>query len=309
MSGTEDKGGSVESAVGDGVDRDTAATESAAAELVDFFAARETVTVLGGAGCSTASGIPDYRDDVGNWKNDRPVLFADFVSSARVRQRYWARSFVGWNRISSARPNRAHIALAMLERAGRINCLITQNVDNLHRAAGSRNVIDLHGVLDRIRCLCCRRTTLRREFQARLEELNPDRNVEVRAFTPDGDAQLARDDVERFSVPGCSACGGILKPDVVFFGEAVPVDRVHRARAFLQRSDALLIVGSSLMVFSGLRFARMAYAHGKQIAIVNRGTTRADGIASLRLTGDCGQLLAAIAESFCFGGEKKGNEQ
>jgi NAD-dependent SIR2 family protein deacetylase len=287
-----------ESAVTARSDEDRSVTEQMAADLFSFLNRHRTIAVLTGAGCSTESGIPDYRDDAGNWKNRKPMQFASFVSSADAQRRYWARSFAGWHRISNARPNSAHTALAELEQAGRINCLITQNVDGLHRAAGSRNVIELHGILDRVRCLDCRGTAQRRDFQERLAHLNPDWNVAVRKFEPDGDAELVKTDASRFSVPYCSACGGILKPDVVFFGEAVPGERVRRAAEFLHGADALLIVGSSLMVFSGFRFVRMAHAAEKPIAIVNRGTTRADSIATLKLTADCGELLTTVVDRF-----------
>lgn len=270
--------------------------QSSRAVLRQFFLRHERIVVLSGAGCSTQSGIPDYRDDAGNWKHRKPVQFGEFVSSGATRQRYWAQSFAGWTRIARAKPNGAHLALARLERARRIERLVTQNVDNLHRAAGSRNVIDLHGVLHRVRCLGCGAVGARGEFQARLARLNPDWQARVREIGPDGDAQLADTDFRAFSVPGCEGCGGILKPDVVFFGEAVPADRVARAANSIARADALLVVGSSLMVFSGFRFARMANTLGKPIAIINRGTTRADSFAACKLTDDCGMLMSGVAE-------------
>jgi NAD-dependent SIR2 family protein deacetylase len=226
------------------------------------------------------------------------VQLAAFVSSADTRRRYWAQSYTGWNRIATAKPNSAHLALASLEQAKRIDCLVTQNVDNLHRLAGSRNVIDLHGVLQRIRCLGCGTTTPRREFQSQLARLNPGWQASVREIAPDGDARLATCDFRVFSVPDCGFCGGTLKPDVVFFGEAVPADRVAKARESVVRADALLVVGSSLMVFSGFRFARMAKTLGKPIAIVNRGTTRADDFAACKVTDDCGTVLSGIADFF-----------
>jgi NAD-dependent SIR2 family protein deacetylase len=252
--------------------------------------------VLSGAGCSTASGIPDYRDDSGNWKHPRPVQFPEFVRSAAVRQRYWARSFAGWSRVGSAAPNPAHVALARLEAQGRVTAIITQNVDNLHRLAGSRNVIDLHGVLHRIRCLGCGARTSRGELQERLEELNADWHASTIDFAPDGDARLADPETVDFAVPDCGDCGAILKPDVVFFGEPVPARRVVEASEQLQRADALLVVGSSLMVFSGFRFARMAHAAGIPLAILNRGTTRADQLATYRAQGDCCSLLSAAVD-------------
>jgi NAD-dependent SIR2 family protein deacetylase len=262
-------------------------------ELSAFLRRHRRVTVLSGAGCSTASGIPDYRDDDGGWKHRRPVQYAEFLGNAAVRQRYWAQSYAGWRRVAAALPNPAHVALAALEKAGRINCLVTQNVDGLHRAAGSRNVIDLHGVLSRIRCLDCGRVSRRSEFQARLAQENPGWRAVTRAIAPDGDARLGDADLSLFRVPDCPECGGLLKPDVVFFGEAVPAGRVRRATVALEEADALLVVGSSLMVYSGFRFARLAGELGKPVAIVNRGRTRADPIATCRFTGDCGTLLAA----------------
>jgi len=266
------------------------ATESE--RLAGFLREHSRLTVLTGAGCSTASGIPEYRDDDGNWKHRQPMQFADFVSSAGKRRRYWAQSFAGWERISNASPNAAHRAIAELERSGIVSCVITQNVDNLHRVAGSRNVIDLHGVLRRIRCLDCGRIDSRRAFQSRLRDCNPEWKAAVSAISPDGDARLSVDDFQSFHVPECAHCGGIVKPHVVFFGEAVPALRVSRANEHLEQSDALLVVGSSLMVFSGYRFARIASAAGKPIAIVNRGTTRADHLATHKLTANCGELLS-----------------
>src|SRR5690606_27712361 len=261
--------------------------------LLDEFG---KVTVLSGAGCSTASGIPDYRDDGGNWKHRRPVQLAEFLTSPATRRRYWARSFAGWERISNAKPNTAHLALAALERLNKVDCVITQNVDDLHRRAGSRNVIDLHGLLHRVRCLGCGATLARDEFQQQLAYGNPDWSATVAGFAPDGDARLVASDFGDFRVPDCETCGGTLKPDVVFFGEGVPAERVEFATASVRRSDALLIVGSSLMVLSGLRFARMASALDKAVIIINRGTTRADDLATTKLTDDCGALLSSVVD-------------
>ncbi len=268
---------------------------SDALELARFFTRHPRLTVLSGAGCSTASGIPDYRDESGEWKHARPVQFADFVGSAAVRRRYWARSYLGWARISSAAPNQAHYALARLEQSGYIERLITQNVDGLHRLAGSRKVVDLHGVLRVVRCLGCGGITDRVELQDELARRNAGWDGSATGYAPDGDANVGQNDVSGFDVPDCTRCGGILKPDVVFFGENVPRDRVNECSESLRRSDALLVVGSSLMVYSGFRFARQANAAGKPIAIVNRGRTRADDIAASRFAGDCGALLAGAA--------------
>lgn len=265
-------------------------TESSDA-LTAFLGRHERLAVLTGAGCSTASGIPDYRDDAGNWKHRQPVQFAEFMTRSDVRRRYWAQSFHGWRRFANARPNGAHVALATLEATGRVAGLITQNVDNLHRAAGSRNVVDLHGVLETTRCMQCGSKASRQEFQFRLQKLNPRWRTTVTSFGPDGDATLAADHFEQFTIPDCLQCGGIVKPDVVFFGESVPADRVAVARQLVRDCDALLVAGTSLMVFSGFRFARLAADCGKPVAILNRGKTRADEFASHRFSGDCASLL------------------
>ncbi|MBT8078805.1 MAG: NAD-dependent protein deacetylase [Gammaproteobacteria bacterium] len=265
-------------------------------QLERFLSTHPRLAVLAGAGCSTGSGIPDYRDDNGEWKHAKPVQFADFLRDADVRKRYWARSFAGWGRIASARPNAAHTALAALEEHGFVERLITQNVDNLHRRAGSRRVIDLHGVLDKVRCLDCDLITGRPGFQRRLQDVNAEWVAEVTAVAPDGDAALSRSDFSSFVVPECPNCGGILKPDVVFFGESVPARRVQEASDAVSNADALLVVGSSLMVFSGFRFARIARELGKPIAIVNRGVTRADDMANLKIREDCTKVLPAFVE-------------
>lgn len=264
------------------------------AELTGFVRAHPRLVVIGGAGCSTASGIPDYRDEAGDWKHPQPIQFQDFSASAEVRQRYWARSSIGWQRMTDARPNTAHISLARLEQAGRIRLLVTQNVDGLHQAAGSRQVVDLHGRLDQVRCLDCNDRIARRLFQAALEAANPDWSPRSRP-APDGDARLLSADTRRFSVPSCQRCGGRMKPDVVFFGENVPRERVQRSMDALEKADALLVVGSSLMVFSGFRFARRAAELGLPIAAVNLGRTRADELLSLKISLDCGAALEHLA--------------
>jgi NAD-dependent SIR2 family protein deacetylase len=269
---------------------DTLRSERADA-LADFIATHPRLFVLTGAGCSTGSGIPDYRDLDGGWKRRPPVTLQAFVGDASTRSRYWARSLVGWRRFGRARPNGTHAALARLEADGRVEVLLTQNVDGLHQAAGSGNVIDLHGRLDTVRCLACEARTPREEFQRALEALNPDWLALDALDAPDGDADLEGLDFAAFRVPDCAACGGLLKPDVVFFGENVPRDRVDRAEAHLAAADAMLVVGSSLMVFSGYRFVRAAARMGKPIAAVNLGRTRADELLSLKVEGDCAQTL------------------
>jgi NAD-dependent SIR2 family protein deacetylase len=248
------------------------------------------VVALTGAGVSTDSGIPDYRDEEGKWKQSAPMQFRDFVGSAAARQRYWARSMVGWHGMAGAKPNRAHAALAEMERRGLLRLLITQNVDGLHSAAGSERVIDLHGRLDRVICLECGQVSPRAALQQRLEADNADFLGQSFVQRADGDVELSVD-YGTFRVAPCSACGGVLKPDVVFFGENVPAPRVKDAMAALDGARALVIAGSSLMVFSGFRFARAAARSGVPIAVVNRGKTRADELSTLRLAGNVGQLL------------------
>ena len=261
-------------------------------ELAEFLERHERLFVLTGAGCSTDSGIPDYRDAEGGWKRAPPVTLQAFLGAAAVRRRYWARSRAGWPRFRRARPNAAHRALAQLERAGRIELLVTQNVDRLHQAAGSEAVVDLHGRLDFVRCMDCERREPREDFQHELERLNPAWAPLTAREAPDGDADLEGLDFERFAVPGCTACGGLVKPDVVFFGESVPLERVERAMTALIEADAMLVVGSSLMVYSGYRFARAAARAGRPIAAVNLGRTRADELLALKIARPCAEALA-----------------
>lgn len=259
--------------------------------LVDLLSSRRRIFVLTGAGCSTESGIPDYRNADGEWKHRRPMPYREFVGSSEARRRYWSRSLVGWRRIERAEPNPAHHAIARLEAGARVRCLVTQNVDSLHRKAGSRRLIDLHGRLDRVECLDCRTSFFRDVFQRELERLNPGWGDASATTAPDGDADLGDVDLSEFRVPVCPRCSGVLKPAVVFFGEQVPASRVARAFAALDESDAALVVGSSLMVFSGYRFARGAAERGLPLAILNLGRTRADREATLKIRGRCGDLL------------------
>jgi NAD-dependent SIR2 family protein deacetylase len=264
----------------------------AAPELSDWLQAHPRVFVLTGAGCSTASGIPDYRDRDGAWKRKPPVTYQAFVSDANTRARYWARSHAGWPMVSRAAPNAAHRALATLEQQGRIAMLVTQNVDGLHQRAGSRDVLDLHGRIDAVRCLACDARVPRDAVQAQLIASNPDWSHAIEAaIAPDGDAELDAIDTTTFVAPRCAHCEGLLKPDVVFFGENVPRERVFAAQAALQAADAMLVVGSSLMVYSGYRFALRAREAGLPLAILTNGTTRADGLATLKLAADCGNAL------------------
>jgi NAD-dependent SIR2 family protein deacetylase len=273
-------------------------TGTRAAALREFIEAHPRLAVITGAGVSTRSGIPDYRDEQGDWKRARPVEFQPFMKNLAVRQRYWARSTVGWPLISGARPNAAHHALARLESQGRVQLLITQNVDGLHAAAGSRKVIDLHGRLETVRCMSCPHRIQRGEFQRQLLADNPAwAEIEGRV-APDGDVDIEGRDYSGFIVPDCPECGGILKPDVVFFGENVPRERVERAFEGVASASALLIVGSSLMVYSGFRFAEAAAAAGKPIAAVNLGRTRADHLLALKISESCELVLEALTRDF-----------
>lgn len=259
--------------------------------LTDFITRARRLFVLTGAGCSTASGIPDYRDAEGQWKRTPPVTYQAFMAEPATRQRYWARSLVGWPSFGHAVPNGTHHALAALEATGKLQVLLTQNVDVLHQRAGSRNVIDLHGRLDQVRCMGCEQRTEREDLQDRLLQANPGWDALDAGIAPDGDADLETD-FSAFNVPDCLQCGGLLKPDVVFFGENVPRDRVAAVHDHLQRADAVLVVGSSLMVYSGFRFVQAAANAGLPVAALNRGRTRADGLLAFKDERDCAEALA-----------------
>ncbi len=262
--------------------------------LEEFVDRHRRLFVLTGAGCSVNSGIPDYRDAEGGWKRAPPVTFQAFMGQEATRRRYWARSLIGWRRIDCARPNDAHRALARLEAKGKSEILLTQNVDRLHQAAGSEAVIDLHGRLDRVRCMGCGSVSPRQDLQNELARLNPQWLAHDAAVAPDGDAELDGVDFSDFAVPACARCGGMLKPDVVFFGENVPRPRVEAATRHLEEADAMLIVGSSLMVYSGFRFVEMAVRAGKPAAAINLGRTRADPLLALKVEASCEVALAFL---------------
>jgi NAD-dependent SIR2 family protein deacetylase len=277
--------------------RTTTLPSADANPLREFVARHSNLFVLTGAGCSTDSGIPDYRDENGDWKRvARPVMFQAFMGDIHTRRRYWARSLIGWRRFGHAEPNDAHRALAHLERQGRTEMLVTQNVDGLHQAAGSARVIDLHGRLDQVRCMGCERRSPRGELQKRLLDLNPSWIALDAKVAPDGDADLEGLDFSGFEIPACEHCGGILKPDVVFFGESVPRERVTDAMQAVERADAMIVVGSSLMVYSGYRFAQAAANGGKPIAAVNLGRTRADELLALKVNLPCVAALAFLLD-------------
>ena len=256
---------------------------------------------LTGAGCSTESGIPDYRGPETARRARNPIRFKDFIHDRRGQQRYWARSFRGWPRIADASPNRGHLALAALERSGHLLGVITQNVDRLHARARSRQVIELHGALADVRCLNCGALEPRQALQERLASMNPNFDAAHKGFAPDGDADVQ--DTENFLVADCLRCGGALKPDVVFFGEAVPQERVAAARALVEQADGLLVVGTSLTVYSGFRFVRQAHRAGQPIAVLNIGPTRGDALADLKVEGSSGPTLATLFRELAGDGQ------
>ncbi|HET9892202.1 MAG TPA: NAD-dependent protein deacetylase [Mycobacterium sp.] len=265
-------------------------------ELVTLLADRR-IAVLTGAGISTDSGIPDYRGPESPPSN--PMTIRQFVGDPAFRQRYWARNHVGWRHMDDTLPNAGHRALAALEDASVVNGVITQNVDLLHTKAGSRNVVNLHGTYARVICLSCGSTMTRAALAERLEALNPGfieraEAIGGLAVAPDADAVVA--DTASFRYLDCERCGGMLKPDIVYFGESVPKDVVTQAYSLVERSDALLVVGSSLTVFSGYRFVRHAAALGIPVAIINRGDTRGDGLAAVKVDGGCSELLVLLAD-------------
>jgi len=263
--------------------------------LADFVRRHPRLFVLTGAGCSTESGIPAYRDAQGNWKRPAPITLQAFMGDEAARRRYWARSLIGWRTIGLARAGPAHRALAQLESAGRLKLLLTQNVDGLHSAAGSQRVIDLHGRVDTVRCMACETRSSRAALQAELLRRNPQWAALDAKAAPDGDADLEARDFSGFDIPACPSCGGLLKPDVVFFGESVPRARVSTALDALAEADAMLVAGSSLMVYSGFRFVQAAVAAAKPVAAVNIGRTRADDLLSFKIERRVGQTLAALA--------------
>ncbi|MHB1169032.1 MAG: NAD-dependent protein deacetylase [Longimicrobiales bacterium] len=269
------------------------------AQLLPLLRNRRIV-VLAGAGMSTESGIPDYRG-AGTPTRRAPVQYQEFVRSDSARARYWSRSTIGWPRMRDAQPNAAHHALARMEQADHIAGLITQNVDGLHHAAGSRRVVELHGSLAHVRCIACGTQVSRDEFQQQLLTLNADwpplRFPETVELRPDGDAELPAEAIADFQVPACDVCGGIMKPDVVFFGENVAGDVLREAWSVFESGDVLLVTGSSLAVYSGRRFIDRATRDGVPIAVVNRGPTRADEVAAVKVDGTLGVVLPALADA------------
>jgi len=262
--------------------------------LVDLIQNR-TVTVLSGAGVSTESGIPDYRGPETSETDHSPIRYEEFIGDKRTRRHYWARSAVGWPSFDAAEPNPGHEALAALETAGIVNGIITQNVDRLHQAAGSEQVIELHGTLAEVVCLNCGTITGRETVQHRLRKLNPNWSRRASSLAPDGDAEIPWAATQTHSVPTCRACDGVLKPNVVFFGENADPERVDAAGSLLGNADALLVVGSSLTVYSGFRFVRRARAADQPVAIVNLGTTRGTPLSTVHVDARTGELLPRLA--------------
>jgi NAD-dependent SIR2 family protein deacetylase len=250
------------------------------------------VVVLTGAGISTESGIPDYRGETGRSRPATPMTYQEFTGSAAARQRYWARSHLGWRFIADVSPNDGHRAVAELQELGVVTGIVTQNVDGLHQAAGARDVVELHGALDRVVCLGCHDLSRRSELEARLTAANPGWERASLPLRPDGDVDL--DDTSGFTVVDCVSCGDLLKPDVVFFGETVPRDRVDRALAAVAAGRLLLVLGSSLTVMSGYRFVLAARKQGTPVAVVNRGPTRGDAQADLKVDGPLGVILPSL---------------
>jgi NAD-dependent SIR2 family protein deacetylase len=264
-------------------------------QLADLLAGGDAV-VLSGAGLSTESGIPDYRGASGSLRRHTPMTYQTFTTDPRGRHRYWARSFVGWRQIRGARPNAGHRAVAELQATGAVGPVITQNVDGLHQAGGARDVVELHGGLDRTVCLACGDVAGRAELDERLQAANPTFGPRVDEVNPDGDAELPDDLLDGFVMVDCLACGeGPLKPDVVFFGETVPRDRVQRCFDLVEEARSLVVLGSSLTVMSGYRFVLRAAKLGIPVAIVNVGPTRGDEKADIRVDAPLGQVLPELA--------------
>ncbi len=255
---------------------------------------RRRTVVLTGAGCSTESGIPDYRGPETRHKTRNPIQYRAFVSDEEARKRYWGRSAIGWTRVANAQPNAAHQALSHLEANGLVNGIITQNVDRLHNKAGSQNVVELHGNLAEVCCLSCDNIEKRSTFQQRLASLNPDWEGKATELAPDGDAEIDESQTQHFRVPSCALCNGILKPNVVFFGENVPRGRVDTAWKMLNDAEMLLVVGSSLTVYSGYRFVLQAVKQEKPVAIVNLGESRGDQQAALIIQEKAGTALPQL---------------
>ncbi|XP_014357358.2 NAD-dependent protein deacylase Sirt4 [Papilio machaon] len=264
-------------------------------ETIRYFISRhKKILILTGAGISTESGIPDYRsEEVGLYarSNHKPVQYQEFVKYPKVRQRYWARNFVGWPRFSAVQPNATHYAIRELEKINKVSAIVTQNVDRLHHKAGSENIIELHGTGYIVKCLQCTYEVDRYELQETMMQQNPDMENSVTMIRPDGDVELSREQIEKFRVPLCPKCQGPLKPDIVFFGDNVPKERVEKVRSEVSDSDAIFVLGSSLTVYSSYRIILQAKEEKKEVAILNIGPTRADNIVDIKISTKCSNIL------------------
>ena len=266
--------------------------------LVAILGAHRPWVALTGAGISSASGIPTYRDHKGTWLGSQPIQHDEFISDPSKRQRYWSRSALGWPRVGGAQPNESHAALVKLEHAGLLTGVITQNVDRLHQRAGSQSVVDLHGRLDRVKCLDCGQVTSREAIQSWIETHNELPNTDSLTLRPDGDADLPDHYVTDFKVPQCKKCRGVLMPEVVFFGGTVPGPVVDECYQMIDAAEGMLVVGSSLSVYSGLRFCRYAIDQGKPLIILNQGQTRADDLCTRKFSDTPFALMAECADAF-----------
>ncbi|MFT4672965.1 MAG: NAD-dependent SIR2 family protein deacetylase [Pseudohongiellaceae bacterium] len=266
-------------------------------ELAEFMTTHSNSFVITGAGISSGSGIPTYRDDRGTWKSNRPIQHAEFMRAHSIRQRYWARSFSGWPTIEKAQPNLAHVELANLEALNFVGQLVTQNVDRLHQRANHRQVIDLHGRLDQVLCMDCGALIARSDIQDWLKEHNTHLHESSELTRPDGDADVDDGLVKAVQVPSCYRCSGVLKPNVVFYGSSVDKGIVASIYEKILISDSLLIVGSSLMVYSSYRFCKFAAENNIPIACINQGLTRADDLLTLKVSRPCAESLQALATS------------
>lgn len=266
-------------------------------ELAEFMTQYSNSFVITGAGISSGSGIPTYRDDSGTWKSNRPIQHAEFMRTHSIRQRYWARSFSGWPTIDKARPNAAHVELANLETLNFVGQLVTQNVDRLHQRANHKQVIDLHGRLDQVLCMDCGALVARSDIQDWLKEHNTHLHESPRLTRPDGDADVDDSLVKEVRVPSCRRCDGVLKPNVVFYGSSVEKDLVASIYEKILSSGSLLIVGSSLMVYSSYRFCKFAAENNIPIACINQGLTRADNLLALKISEPCAESLHALTAS------------
>jgi NAD+-dependent protein deacetylase sirtuin 4 len=265
-------------------------------DTIHHLVAGRRIAILTGAGISTDSGIPDYRGAETRRRARHPIRYQEFVRDEDARRRYWARSLVGWMRFSRAKPNDAHRALGRMEAAGFVSGLVTQNVDRLHHKGGSSDIVELHGALAEVCCLECGLLEDRSQLQRRMLEANQDFPIRSAEMAPDGDAEIPAEATASFRPPECLACGGTLKPHVVFFGENVPRHRVERARVAVDAADVLLVAGTSLAVYSGYRFALHASRLNKPLVIINLGETRADGLATIKCELPLGEVLPALSD-------------